>query len=45
LAPNLAREFVGAMRKVGRAPFRHLINTHAHSDHVNGDQFIEGAEI
>lgn len=45
MAPSMTRAFVGAMRDVSPAPFRHLINTHMHADHTNGNQFIEGAEI
>jgi len=45
MAPSMTREFVGAMRGVSAAPFRHLVNTHMHGDHTNGNQFIEGAEI
>jgi cyclase len=45
MAPSMTRRFIGAMREVSRAPFRTLINTHAHADHTNGNQFIEGAEI
>src|SRR5690606_8980145 len=45
MAPSMARSFVGAMREVSQAPFRHLVNTHMHPDHTNGNQFIEGAEI
>jgi cyclase len=26
-------------------PFRHLINTHHHGDHINGNHYITGAEI
>ena len=44
-APMHARAFVTAMRRVSDRPFRHLINTHHHSDHVNGNQYITGAEI
>jgi cyclase len=44
-APMHTRAFVGAMRRVTDKPFRHLINTHHHSDHVNGNQYIPGAEI
>jgi glyoxylase-like metal-dependent hydrolase (beta-lactamase superfamily II) len=44
-APMHTRAFVSAMRKTSDKPFRHLINTHHHSDHVNGNQYIPGAEI
>jgi len=44
-APMHARAFVAAIRKTTDKPFRHLINTHHHSDHVNGNQYITGAEI
>jgi cyclase len=44
-APMHTRAFVAAIRKVSDRPFRHLINTHHHSDHVNGNQYISGAEI
>src|SRR5215467_13640926 len=44
-APMHTRAFVAAMRNVSDKPFRHLLNTHHHSDHVNGNQYIAGAEI
>src|SRR5262245_47812309 len=37
-APMHTRAFVTAMRRVSDKPFRHLLNTHHHSDHVNGNQ-------
>jgi len=45
MAPSMTRKFVESMRAVSQAPFRHLVNTHMHADHTNGNQFIEGAEI
>src|SRR6476619_1205443 len=44
-APMHTRAFVAAIRRTTDKPFRHLINTHHHSDHVNGNQYISGAEI
>jgi cyclase len=44
-APMHAKAMVAAIRKVTDKPFRHLINTHHHGDHVNGNQYITGAEI
>lgn len=44
-APLHAKAMVAAIRKVTDKPFRHLINTHHHGDHVNGNQYITGAEI
>lgn len=44
-APMHAKAMVAAIRKVSDKPFRHLINTHHHGDHVNGNQYISGAEI
>jgi cyclase len=44
-APMHAARFVDAIRKVTDKPFRHLINTHHHGDHVNGNQYFPGAEI
>jgi len=44
-APMHAKAMVAAIRKVTDKPFRHLINTHHHGDHVNGNQYIPGAEI
>ncbi|MFN7984674.1 MAG: MBL fold metallo-hydrolase [Vicinamibacterales bacterium] len=44
-APMHAKAFVDAIRRVTDKPFRHLINTHHHSDHVNGNQYFPGAEI
>jgi cyclase len=44
-APIHAKNFVAAVRKVTDKPFRHLINTHHHGDHVNGNQYFTPAEI
>jgi glyoxylase-like metal-dependent hydrolase (beta-lactamase superfamily II) len=44
-APMHAKAMVAAIRQVSDKPFRHLINTHHHGDHVNGNQYIDGAEI
>lgn len=45
-APVHAKNFI-AMAKlaVGDRPFRRLINTHHHGDHVNGNQFFAPIEI
>lgn len=45
MAPMHAKAMVAAIRKVTDKPFRHLINTHHHGDHVYGNQYITGAEI
>ena len=44
-APMHAKAFVAAIRKVTDKPFRHLINSHHHGDHVGGNQYFPGAEI
>jgi cyclase len=45
-APFHARGFIAAAKKVaGDKPFRRLINTHHHGDHVNGNQFFGPLEI
>jgi glyoxylase-like metal-dependent hydrolase (beta-lactamase superfamily II) len=44
-APMHAKRFVAAIRKITDKPFRHLINTHHHGDHVGGNQYFEPAEI
>lgn len=44
-APIHAKNFVAAIRKVTDKPFRHLINTHHHGDHVNGNQYFAPAEV
>ena len=38
-APLHAKAIISAIRKVTDKPFRHLINTHHHGDHVNGNQY------
>src|SRR3954454_7513213 len=45
LGPDMARNFIGEMRKVTGKPWRHLINTHSHPDHTGGNRLFEGAEI
>jgi glyoxylase-like metal-dependent hydrolase (beta-lactamase superfamily II) len=44
-APIHAANFIASIRKVTDKPFRHVINTHHHSDHVNGNQYFMPAEI
>ena len=45
LTPSMARSFIAAVRERTRAPFRELVLTHAHIDHVGGSALFEGAEI
>jgi cyclase len=44
-APMHAKAFITAIRRVTDKPFRHLINTHHHTDHVNGNQYFAPVEI
>jgi cyclase len=44
-APMHAKAFISAIRRVTDKPFRHLINTHHHTDHVNGNQYFAPVEI
>jgi cyclase len=45
-APMHAKSFIAAARRaIGDRPFRRLINTHHHGDHVNGNQFFPSIEI
>jgi cyclase len=45
-APLHAKAFIAAARKAApNKPFRRLLNTHHHGDHVNGNQFFGNIEI
>ncbi len=44
-APMHAKSFVEAIRRVTDKPFRHLLNTHHHGDHVNGNQYFLPVEV
>ena len=44
-APMHTTRFIDAIRKVTDKPFRQLINTHHHGDHVNGNQYFAPVEI
>ena len=45
-APMHAKAFMAAIRQAEpNKPFRRLINTHHHGDHVNGNQFFGNIEI
>ena len=45
-APFHAKAFIAAARQAaGNKPFRRLVNTHHHGDHVNGNQFFGPLEI
>jgi len=44
-APLHAKAFIAAIRRVTDKPFRHVVYTHHHGDHINGAQFFEGATI
>lgn len=45
MLPSMARAFIKEIRQVTDKRFRHLVNTHHHGDHTNGNQFFAGAEI
>src|SRR5580765_5414950 len=44
-APLHAKAFIAAIRRVTDKPFRHVVYTHHHGDHINGAQYFEGATI
>jgi glyoxylase-like metal-dependent hydrolase (beta-lactamase superfamily II) len=37
---HACEELIAAAKAIGSQPFRRLINTHHHGDHVNGNQFF-----
>jgi glyoxylase-like metal-dependent hydrolase (beta-lactamase superfamily II) len=44
-APFHTKAFLKAAAQASNKPFRRLINTHHHGDHVNGNQFFPPVEI
>ena len=44
-APVLTKAFIAAMKRINPKPFRHLVNTHHHPDHVRGNCFFLPIEI
>jgi len=44
-APMHAKRFIEAVRKVTDKPFRQLVNTHHHPDHVGGNQYFAPVDI
>ena len=45
MVASMAEAFIKEIRRVSGMPFRHLINTHSHPDHVGGNRLFTGAEI
>lgn len=44
LSPDAATELIAAIRQLGLPPIRYVINSHAHNDHVRGNQSF-GPEV
>ncbi|MGI9160262.1 MAG: MBL fold metallo-hydrolase [Saprospiraceae bacterium] len=44
LSPDAAAELIAAVRKRGLPPIRYVVNSHAHNDHVRGNQ-VFGPEV
>jgi len=44
-APIHTRRFIVEIRKVTDKPFRHLVNSHHHADHINGNQYFAPVEV
>ncbi len=45
MVASMAESFIKEIRRVSDKPYRHLINTHSHPDHVGGNRLFTGAEI
>jgi glyoxylase-like metal-dependent hydrolase (beta-lactamase superfamily II) len=44
-APMHTKRFIEDIRRVTDKPFRQVVITHHHGDHINGNQYFEGAEF
>lgn len=41
LSPEVAKELIGVVEKLGLSPIKYVVNSHYHNDHIRGNQVFE----